>query len=203
MAKTSTAQEYLEVEVYPATADRWEDLEMLFGPKGAYSGCWCMFWRLSRTDFNNLGGEGRKAVLQDLTSRNKVAGVLAYINGKPVGWCSIGPREDYAALEKSRILKRMDDTPVWSVVCFYVARGFRKKGIMSALLRGAVKYAERQDARVIEGYPIDMQTEKLAGQTLTGYSGYMGIASVFREAGFVQVGEASETQLIMRYMVES
>lgn len=151
MAKTSTTQENFEVEVYPATAERWEDLEALFGPKGAYSGCWCMFWRLSRADFNKLGGEGRKAVLHELTSRNEVAGVLAYIDGKPIGWCSIGPREDYAALEKSRILKRVDDAPVWSVVCFFVAKGFRKRGIMSALLRGAVRYAEENGAQVIEG----------------------------------------------------
>jgi len=202
MARTLTSDELNGVKVYPATSERWKDIETLFGTKGAYGGCWCMFWRLNRADFNQMKGEDRKAVLQDMTSRNEVAGVLAYADGQPIGWCSIGPREDYAALENSRILKRVDDTPVWSVVCFFIAKGFRRKGVLSNLLRGAIQYAEDQGARVIEGYPIDMQTQKLAGKTLTGYSGFMGIASAFREAGFVKVQEVSETQQIMRYTIE-
>jgi len=169
MARTLTSDELNGVKVYPATSERWKDIETLFGTKGAYGGCWCMFWRLNRADFNQMKGEDRKAVLQDMTSRNEVAGVLAYADGQPIGWCSIGPREDYAALENSRILKRVDDTPVWSVVCFFIAKGFRRKGVLSNLLRGALRDAEDQGARVIEGYPIDMQTQNLAGKTLTGY----------------------------------
>ena len=202
MPKTFTSPELLDIEIYPVTAERWNDLETLFGPKGAYSGCWCMFWRLNRADFNKMKGEDRKAVLRDMTSKNQVAGVLAYIKEQPIGWCSIGPRENYAALENSRVLKRVDDIPVWSIVCFFIAKGFRRKGVLSTLLRGAITYAEEQGAGVIEGYPIDMQTQELAGKTLTGYSGFMGIASAFRDAGFVKVGEASETQLIMRYTVK-
>jgi GNAT superfamily N-acetyltransferase len=191
-----------EVDIFPVTAERWNDLETLFGPKGAYSGCWCMFWRLKRTDFNKMSGEGRKAMLKDTTFRNEVPGVLAYIGDQPIGWCSVGPRESFIALENSRILKRLDDTPVWSIVCFYVAKAFRKKGMMLELVRGAVGYAGQEGARVIEAYPIDMQTHQLAGKKLTGYSGYMGIASIFRAAGFVRVADASETQLIMRYVMK-
>jgi GNAT superfamily N-acetyltransferase len=109
-------------------------------------------------------------------------------------------------MERSRVLLVGKIPGFWhirrTVVCFFVAKGFRKKGIMSALLRGAVTYAKGQGARVIESYPIDMQTQSLAGKTLTGYSGYMGIAYVFREIGFKIVGEASEMQLIMRYAIE-
>jgi len=195
-------QESAKVEVYPATAERWKDIQLLFGDKGAYAGCWCMFWRLDRADFKKMKGEGTKAVLKGMTTNNDVAGLLAYVDGKPIGWCSISPRKDYAALENSRILKRIDDKPVWSIVCFFVAKPFRSKGIMSELLRGAVKYAEQKGAKVVEGYPIDMQTDKLAGQKLNSYSGYMGIASIFRAAGFVKVADASETQLIMRYTVK-
>ena len=194
-----TPLESFDVTVYPATADRWPDVESLFGPKGAYAGCWCMFWRLNRADFKNLKGAGTKAILKTMTENNDVAGVLAYVEGKPAGWCSVSPRHEYAALENSRILKRVNDIPVWSIVCFFVAKPFRHQGIMAELLKGAVKYAEQQGATVIEGYPIDMQGEKLAGQTLNSYSGYMGVASAFREAGFVEVAKASETQLIMRY----
>ena len=197
-----TKPDMYDIKVFPATAERWNDIETLFGPKGAYAGCWCMFWRLDRADFKKMKGDGTKAVFREMTMNNDVAGVLAYVDAQPIGWCSIGPRKDYSALENSRILKRIDSTPVWSIVCFFVARSFRNKGVMSALLRGAVKYAIHQGAQVIEGYPIDMQTHKLAGQTLNSYAGYMGIASIFRAAGFVQVAEASETQLIMRYTVK-
>lgn len=199
---TKSLPEPVQVEVHPATAERWKDIDNLFGPKGAYAGCWCMFWRLARADFKRLKGDGTKVVLQDMTGKNKVAGLLAYLGGQPVGWCSLGPREEYAALENSRILKRVDNTPVWSIVCFFVAKPFRNKGIISQLLNAAVNYASQQGAQVIEGYPVDLQTRKLAGQTLTNCSGYMGIASTFRAAGFVKVADASETQLIMRYTVK-
>lgn len=191
----------MELEVYPVTAERWPDLEALFGPKGAYAGCWCMFWRLERGEFKQLKGEGTRAVLQEMACDNKVPGFLAYDESGAIGWCSAGPREQYAALENSRILKRVDDQPVWSVVCFYVAKAARGQGVMYALLRGVVAYAGQQGARIVEGYPIDMQTPKLAGQKLTSYAGYMGVASVFRDVGFVEVGRASETQLIMRYRI--
>lgn len=196
-------EESVKVEVYPATDERWKDIQLLFGDKGAYAGCWCMFWRLDRADFKKMKGEGTKAVLKGMTSNNDVAGLLAYVDGNPIGWCSISPRKDYAALENSRILKRIDDKPVWSIVCFFVAKPFRSKGIMSELLHGAVNYATQKGAEIIEGYPIDLQTNKLAGQKLNSYSGYMGIASVFRDAGFVKVADASETQLIMRYTVKN
>jgi GNAT superfamily N-acetyltransferase len=191
-----------DIAVYPATAERWPDVEQLFGPRGAYAGCWCMFWRLDRKAFKALKGDGTKAVLQEMTCENKVPGFLAYQDGRAVGWCSAGPRENYAALENSRILQRVDDQPVWSVVCFFVDKAGRGRGVMNALLRGVVNYAGQQDSRIVEGYPIDMQHPKLAGQKLASYAGYMGIASVYRDVGFVEVGRASETQLIMRYLVE-
>jgi len=190
------------MQIHPVTPDRWPDLEALFGPNGACEGCWCMNWRLKRSVYNELDAEGHKAELRQLTYSNPAPGVLAYQDGAPVGWCSIGPREAFAALESSRILKRVDDRPVWSIICFYVAKTARRSGLMAALLRAAVNYARQQGARIVEGYPIDMQTPSLVGQKLTGYSGFMGIASVFRGAGFVEAGRASETQLIMRYIIE-
>jgi GNAT superfamily N-acetyltransferase len=191
-----------KVEVQPLTSARWKDMEILFGKHGGYAGCWCMFWRMDRKDFKALRGDGTKAVLKSMTDAKQVAGLLAYSDGEPVGWCSIGPREEYAALENSRILKRVDEKPVWSIVCFFVHKSARSQGIMQELLAGAVKYAKSKGAKIVEGYPIDMQSPKLAGQKLTSYSGYMGIASVFRELGFKQVGAASETQLIMRYTIK-
>jgi GNAT superfamily N-acetyltransferase len=162
-----------------------------------------MFWRMERAEFNMSTGEGRKAALKEMTCAGQVPGVLAYAGGQVAGWCSTGPRESYLALEKSRILKRIDREPVWSIVCFFVARAYRRSGMLVALLRGAVDYAESQGALIVEGYPIDLETPKLVGQKLKGDAGYMGVASAFRAAGFVEVARASETQLIMRYRIDA
>jgi GNAT superfamily N-acetyltransferase len=189
-----------KIEIQPVTVDRWDDLEALFGANGAYSNCWCMFWRVKRKEFDQLHREGRKAKLHEMTRKNEIPGILAYVAGQPAGWCSVGPRESFLALESSRILKRVDDQPVWSIVCFFVGKGFRGQGMMSALVHGAVAYARSRGARIVEGYPIDLESPKLAGRKLTGCSGYMGIAAAFRQAGFVEVGRASETQLIMRHV---
>jgi GNAT superfamily N-acetyltransferase len=199
--------EPLTIEVVPVTADRWADLEGLFGEKGAYAGCWCQWWRMDRADFKRLQGSGTRAALRDSVCRDEVPGLLAYVEGSPpaggkvpAGWCSVGPRESFPALERSRILKRVDDRPVWSIVCFYIARDYRRRGLMVELLRGAIRYAAAQGAAILEGYPIDLQTEQLWGQKLRVPAGYMGVASAFREAGFEEVGRASDTQLIMRYI---
>lgn len=135
--------------------------------------------------------------MHDITVRGDVPGLLLYDHEQGVGWCTVGPRENYLALENSRILKRIDAQPVWSVVCFFVTRPYRGKGALRVLLSGAVDYARQQAVKIVDGYPIDMQSPKLAGQKLTSYSGYMGIASIFRAIGFVEVVRASETQLIM------
>jgi GNAT superfamily N-acetyltransferase len=186
------------IRIHPATADRWPDLEALFGPHGASGGCWCLWWRLHRPEFKRLAEPARRDLLHALTGQTPAPGVLAYVDGKPAGWCAVGPREHFHALEASRTLKRVDDQPVWAIVCYFVARGYRHRGLMLALLRGAVDYARSQGATIVEGYPTDLQAPKLAGKKLTGAAGYMGIASAFRAAGFVEVGRASETQLIMR-----
>ena len=186
------------VEVYPATAERWEDLEALFGKHGASEDCWCMFWRLRRKDFTQLNGEGRKLELKKRTLGKQIPGLLAYVNGHVAGWCSVAPREQFLALEFSRKLKRLDDHPVWSIVCFYVDKAYRFQGIMEALVYGAVDHARQNEANIVEAYPIDMQSPKLSGHKLSGDGGYMGIASIFRRAGFVEVGRASETKLFMR-----
>jgi GNAT superfamily N-acetyltransferase len=191
-----------DVQILPASAERWADIETLFGAHGAFSGCWCMYWRVRHTEFNQIKGEGAREALKALTAAPIAPGVLAYLDGQPAGWCSIAPRENYLALERSRILKPVDDQPVWSVVCFYVPRKFRQQGMMTALLRGAVSYAQKHVAKIIEGYPTDMQAPLLEGKHLTGYHGFMGIAAAFREAGFVEVATAAEgTQLIMRYTI--
>jgi GNAT superfamily N-acetyltransferase len=182
----------------PAVYDNWADLEKLFGPHGAYSGCWCMWWRLSRAEFGRQTGMQRKAGLRALVDSGQPPGILAYLENEPIAWVSIAPRETFPSLERSRTLRRVDDQPVWSIVCFFVAKPYRGRGVMAELLRGAVTYAAQQGARIVEAYPVDPSGRVVPA----GTEGFMGLISAFRRAGFVEVARPSQRQAVMRYIVE-
>ena len=108
----SEAREPTPIEIAPATTERWSDLEALFGPSGACGGCWCMFWRIPHAALGGMSGDEKRAALQALASSELPPGVLAYQGGRAIGWCSVGPRADFAALERSRNLRPIDDQPV-------------------------------------------------------------------------------------------
>jgi len=184
------------LEFYPLTSERWHDLEALFGEHGAYGGCWCMWWRLTRLQFEKQEGERNKKALKAIVDSGQIPGLLAYANGEPIAWCSVGPRETYPVLERSRMLRRIDDEPVWSIVCFFVAKPFRHQGLMVQLLRAAVDYARERGAKIVEGYPVEPK-----GTRLSGSEGFMGVVSAFRKAGFVDVLRRSENRPIMRYFI--
>ena len=184
------------LEFHPLTPERWADLETLFGEHGACGGCWCMWWRLTRSEFMQHRGEGNKRALEDIVSSGKVPGILAFVGGQPVGWCALAPRESFPKLARSRILKRVDDEPVWSVVCFFVAKAFRRKGVSTRLLKAAVDYSRKQGGKIVEGYPVEPKKE----WTPDPFA-YTGLASAFRKVGFVEVVRRSETRPIMRYMI--
>jgi GNAT superfamily N-acetyltransferase len=192
---SSQAASPLDLEFRPVTPERWPDLEALFEEHGAYGGCWCMWWRLKRSEFAKQIGQGNKEALKRIVEAGEVPGLLAYADGQPVAWCSVAPRETFPALERSRTLKRVDDKPVWAIVCFFVAKSARRKGVMLKLLRAAVEYARSHGARIVEGYPVE------PARTLSGASGFTGIVSTFRQAGFVEVLRRSRTQPIMRCFV--
>jgi GNAT superfamily N-acetyltransferase len=177
------------LEYHPVTSERWADLERLFGQHGGDGGCWCMWWRLTREQFTSQAGEKNRLAL-------KAPGLLAYADGEPVAWCSLGPRENYGSLERSRNLKRIDDRPVWSIVCFFVARPFRGQGLMEPFLKATVEYAREQGATIVEGYPVEPRKQ------LSGSSGYMGVVSAYRKAGFVEVARTPARRPIMRYIIE-
>jgi GNAT superfamily N-acetyltransferase len=181
-----------ELEFYPLTPQRWDDFEELFGGHGAYSGCWCMYWRITRARFAENGNAGNKRAMKALVDGGEVPGILAYHGGRAVGWCSVGPREVFGSLERSPKLRRVDDAPVWSVVCFYMAKDYRRRGLMALLLAAAVDYARGQGATIMEGYPIS------TGGDLTGCTGYMGIDKTFAAAGFEEVACPNDDQLIVR-----
>ena len=160
----------LNLTFCPVTPDRWRDLEQLFGPCGAYSGCWCMFWRLRRSEFDRSSADERRAGLKGMVDFGQIPGILAYAGDEAIAWVSLGPRESFPPLERSRTLVRVDAQPVWSIVCFFVAKPYRRQGLMVKLLRGAVAYAASQGAQLIEGYPVDpSEGERVSG----GMEGYM------------------------------
>ena len=180
-------------EVYAVTPERWPDLEMLFGKNGACDGCWCMWWRLKHSDFLKQRGDANKEALKSIVDSGEIPGLLAYADGNPVAWCSIAPRQSYTRLERSRVLKRVDDQPVWSIVCFFVAREFRRQGLTGQLLEAAAEYARKRSATVIEGYPIEPRKGRMPDAWA-----YTGLASSFRNSGFEEVARRSETRPMMR-----
>jgi len=139
---------------HPLTPDRWDDLETLFGPeRGAGSGCWCMWWRLKRSEFEKQKGEANKEVMKRIIKSGEIPGIIAYSGKEPVCWCSVSPRETYPVLGRSRILKKVDEKPVWSIVCFFIARPFRKMGLSVALLKFITEYCKKKGAKETEGCP--------------------------------------------------
>ena len=196
MNKTDKIITKSKYHFYPVTKENWIDFENLFGEKGACAGCWCMYWRLRRKEYDILRGEGTKKKMKNLINKGTIPGILAYDDEKPIGWCSIAPREDFPVLENSKVLKRIDDKPVWSVVCFYINKNFRRKGLSVELLHAVKKYVKMNKGKIIEGYPV----EPKAGKTADVFA-WTGLASAFKKAGFKEIKRRSETRPIMRYIL--
>lgn len=183
------------ITIHPLTPDRWPDLETLFGPGGASGGCWCMWFRRRRREFANTTSRQHKAGLKAIVDSGDPPGLLAYVDGEVAGWVSLDPREKYDMLMHGRVWKPLDDTPVWSIVCFVVGKKHRRRGMMSRLIDAAVAHAGERGARTLEAYPIEPDGE------LTGYSGFTGIRSAFERAGFREAGRMSNGRPIMRLQV--
>lgn len=185
------------VEIHPLTSDRWNDFETLFGKSGACGGCWCMYWRLKRSEYKLQIGNGNREAIKQIVQRGEIPGLLAYVNEEPAGWVSVAPRDEFSVLERSKILSRIDDQPVWSVVCFFVQRKKRNLGLSEKLLLAAVEYARQHGAGIVEGYPVEPQNGRKADISV-----YTGLASVFKRAGFVEVARRSEMRPMMRYCIQ-
>jgi len=179
--------------IAPLDPDRWDDLENLLDRPGPHRGCWCLWWRMPHKEFGATSGDQHRRRMRQIVRRGGRPGLLGYVDGEPVAWVSLGPRSDFAALESSRLLHRVDDKPVWSVVCFIVRRDQRRQGWMRRLLRAAAQYAAQHGATLLEGYPVECGDRRL-----TGDSGYTGIASTFRAEGFREVARPRPDRPIMR-----
>ncbi|HEV8421041.1 MAG TPA: GNAT family N-acetyltransferase [Actinomycetota bacterium] len=183
----------MKLEVRPLSKDTWKDLVELFGRPGGsiVRGCWCMYYR--RSGQSGVGpGEQNKKALRSLVNSGYVPGLIGYEDGSPVGWISLSPREDYAKLRRSPVMKPVDDKPVWSIVCFFVDRRSRGRGVAEALLEGAIDYARSQGATLVEGYPIDKK-ERSHPDFM-----FFGAKSMYDRAGFKEVARRKETRPVMR-----
>ncbi len=184
----------LGLEIWPATAERWMDLEALFGERGACGGCWCMWWRLPRAVFGRSKGAGTRQLLEELVGAGGEPGLLAYVDGQVAGWCSVGPREAFPRLATSRTMRGVDGEGIWSIVCLFVDRRFRRRGLSTALLRSAAEYAVARGATIVEGHAVVPRKA-----VVPPIFAFTGLLSAFLAAGFVEVGRPSETRALMHW----
>jgi ribosomal protein S18 acetylase RimI-like enzyme len=184
--------------VLPLTPERWPDLEAIFNAKGCSvaRACWCMYYRRSGTHSSLPRGTTRaqanRAELKALVDAGEPPGLLAYRGKLPVGWISLGPREQFARLQRSPVMKAVDNRPVWSIICFVVRPEYRGQGVAHALLRGAIAYARKHGAKLLEAYPVDKSG--LSNDD----SMWFGAKSMYDSAGFEEVARRKPFRPIVR-----
>ena len=182
-----------KLTIRPLTPELWPALEDLFGSNGANSGCWCMWWRLGSGRIRVANTNENRVAFRRVVRNGPPPGLLAFDGDLPVGWCQVTPRESLPRLDRSGVLARVDDLPVWSLSCFYVRRGYRQQGVMTALIAAAVKHAKTNRAPALEAYPWDERGKP-------GSAGvYTGIRSAFAKAGFTEVARRRPDRPIMRH----
>jgi len=178
---------------HPLTPERWSDFEVLFGTRGAYGGCWCMWFRQTAKEYDQARGEDNRAAMCSLVERGEVPGVIGYVDGVPAGWVSVQSRAAFPRLERSRAAKRIDDADAWSVVCFFVGKGFRGQGLMVKLVNAAIEHARTNGAALLEAYPKDL--EELSPSV---DAAYVGLLPAFLAAGFSEVARPAKGRPLVR-----
>ena len=179
----------------PLRGGNWDRFEELFGRNGACAGCWCMLWRTeSRGAYDKGKGEGNRKAIHTLTSAGKPLGVLLFAadGGPALGWCSISPRSELPGLARSRVLKPLDDEPVWSITCLFVRKDARNKGHSVRLLKAAAQYAKEEGARWVEAYPV------IPKGRMPDVFAWTGTVRAYERAGFKEAGRWSDARPIMR-----
>lgn len=153
-----------------------------------------MSWRLNRAEFEKQKGVGNKRAMKKLVEEKEQIGIIAYLNGKPVGWCSVAPREKFIRLESSRVLKPVDDKPVWSITCFFLAKDYRHQGLSVHILKGVMEICKKKGVKILEAYPIILYSKNMPAAFA-----WTGFVSSFENAGFKVAKRWSKARPIMRY----
>ena len=182
----------------PLTRKNWGQFVELFGNKGACGNCWCMYYRLPKSGFNEgKTDDGNKDAMKKIVWEDKPAGILGFYDGLPIAWCAFAPREDFIKLEKSRVHKPIDDKKVWSIPCFFIDKKFRRLGVSVALLKGVIRYAGENGIKIIEAYPTIPTQEKLPDSFA-----WIGLYKSFERAGFEIVDMTSVNRPMVRYYTD-
>lgn len=179
----------------PAQPEDWPAIEALFGDRGACGGCWCMAWRLTPAEWEARKGDGNRRAFARLVATRRATGCLAFAGDDPVGWCSVGPRADFRALETKRSLRTDWDARTWSVTCFFIRRDWRARGVSSRLLEAAVRLARERGATRVEGYPV-VPSPGFGGNKMPAAFAWTGLPQTFERAGFRRLEDAPGTRPI-------
>jgi GNAT superfamily N-acetyltransferase len=186
----------VKLKISPLTPELWPALEDLFGKAGACNGCWCLYWRIG-SEYHKRPRERNRVAFKRIVERGPSPGLIAFDGERAVGWCQLTARDELRWLQRARFFERVDDQAVWSISCFYVRRGYRNRGVMSALIAAAVKEATRAKVRVLEAYPVDTERPDSTRNVFTGTK------SAFERCGFRTVGGRVVSRPIMRRELRS
>jgi GNAT superfamily N-acetyltransferase len=199
MLKKETGSDFLnQLTFEPLTKLNWNKFTGLFGEKGACGNCWCMYYRLLKTDFQERkADDGNKRAMKEIVWKGKPAGILGLYEGQAIAWCAFAPREDFIKLEKSRVHKRIDNKVVWSIPCFFIDKNVRLHGVSVELLKGVIRYAEENGIEIIEAYPTIPTQAKLPDSFA-----WIGLFRSFESARFEIVDRTSKNRPMVRYYVQ-
>ncbi len=184
----------MPIDIRPLTPALWPALEDLFEGQWPVGRCWCMYWRIGN-DYRKQSAEANKAAFCDRVTNGPPPGLLAFDGEVAVGWCQLTPREDLPWMDQTWRLKRVDAVPVWALSCFYVRKGYRKRGVTKALIAAALDTARQAGAHALEAYPLDPELSPSASS--------MGFVSTFERMGFKEVVRHVRPRPIMRYVFEA
>lgn len=199
MIKAEPNPDFINALIFePLSKANWNKFVQLFGNKGACGNCWCMYYRLPKAEFQEgKHQEGNKLAMKDLVDTDKPTGMLGFYEDMPIAWCAFAPREDYQKLEKSRVHKRIDDEPVWSITCFFIDKRFRRYGVSVELLKAVIRYAQQKGIKIIEAYPTIPTREPLPDSFA-----WIGLYKSFERAGFEIADRTSKNRPMVRYYTE-
>jgi GNAT superfamily N-acetyltransferase len=196
------------ISVVPANQASCDDLKAVFGTRGDASKCQCQRYKTRATDWDiawaSIPAAKRAKRLREQTrcgqpQARTTSGLVAYLDGEPVGWCAVEPRTAYVRLQSKPLVwagraEDKADNGVWAVTCFATRAGFRRRGVSRALARAAVDFARERGARAVEGYPMITTP----GQEITWGELHVGSRGIFAAAGFAEVSRPSLRRVVMR-----